>query len=65
MRLDFTRPLGMLKGLKGLLHTLNVIVSPMTADLSFLLSFCISFCLAKGLEKLSLGVFDVCQILHI
>ena len=26
---DFTRPLGMPRGLKGLLHMLNAIVSPM------------------------------------
>jgi hypothetical protein len=34
---DFTRPLGMPKGLKGLLHMLNAIVSPMTVDLCFML----------------------------
>jgi hypothetical protein len=33
---DFTRPLGMPRGLKCLLHMLNAIVSPMTADLCFL-----------------------------
>lgn len=36
---DFTRPLGSLRGLKGLLHTLNAIVSPTKADLCFLLWF--------------------------
>jgi hypothetical protein len=30
---DFTRPLGMPRGLKGLLHMLNAIVSPTTVDL--------------------------------
>jgi hypothetical protein len=44
---DFTCPLGMPRGLKGLLHTLNAIVSLTTADLYFLLSFCF----AKGLVK--------------
>jgi hypothetical protein len=29
---DFTRPLGMPRGLKGLLYMLNAIVSPMTTD---------------------------------
>jgi hypothetical protein len=29
---DFTRPLGSLRGLKGLLHTLNAIVFPATED---------------------------------
>jgi len=33
---DFTRPLGSPRGLKGLLHTLNAIVSPTKADLCFL-----------------------------
>ena len=48
---DFTRPLGMPKGLTGLLHTLNAIVSPTTTDLCFLLLFCFSFCFAKELVK--------------
>jgi hypothetical protein len=34
---DFTRPLGGPKGLKGLLHTLNAIVSPTKEDLCFML----------------------------
>jgi hypothetical protein len=29
---DFTRPLGSLRGLKGLLHTLNAIVFPATEE---------------------------------
>jgi len=33
---DFTRPLGMPRGLKGLLHMLNAIVSPTKEDLCFL-----------------------------
>jgi hypothetical protein len=33
---DFTRPLGSPRGLKGLLHMLNAIVSPTTADLCLL-----------------------------
>jgi hypothetical protein len=33
---DFIRPQGMPRGLKGLLHMLNAIVSPMKADLCFL-----------------------------
>jgi hypothetical protein len=36
---DFTRPLGSPRSLKGLLHTLNAIVSPTKADLCFLLWF--------------------------
>jgi hypothetical protein len=35
---DFTRPLGMPRGLKSLLHMLNAIVSPTTEDLCLLLS---------------------------
>jgi hypothetical protein len=34
---DFTRPLGMPRGLKGLLHMLNATVSPMIEDLCLLL----------------------------
>ena len=52
---DFTSPLGMPRGLKGLLHTLNAIVPPLTADICFLLSFCFSFCFAKGLAKCKFG----------
>ena len=44
---DFTRPLEMPRGLKGLLYTINTIVSPTIADLCFLLSFYF----AKGLAK--------------
>jgi hypothetical protein len=33
---DFTRPLGIPRGLKGLLHMLNAIVSPTKEDLCFL-----------------------------
>ena len=58
---DFTRSLRMPRGLKGLLHTLNAIVSPTTVDLCFLPSFCF----AKGLANISLGVSDECQISHI
>jgi hypothetical protein len=36
---DFIHPLGMPRGLKGLLHMLNAIVSPTTKDLCLLLSF--------------------------
>jgi hypothetical protein len=36
---DFTRPLGMPRGLKSLLHMLNAIVSPTTEDLCLLVSF--------------------------
>jgi hypothetical protein len=45
---DFTHPLGMLRGLKGLLHMLNAIVSPTKADLCFLFFLCFHFCFAKG-----------------
>ena len=48
---DVTRLLGMPRGLKGLLHTLNAIVSPTIADLCFLLSFYFSFCFAEGQAK--------------
>ena len=58
---DFTHPLGMPRGLKGLLYMLNAIVSPTIADLCFLLSFCF----VKGLVKCKFGVFDEYQILHI
>jgi len=34
---DFTRPLESPRDLKGLLHTLNAILSPMTAHLCFML----------------------------
>jgi hypothetical protein len=34
---DFTRPLGNSRDLKGLLHTLNAIISLMKEDLCFLL----------------------------
>jgi hypothetical protein len=52
---DFTRPLGMPRGLKGLLHTLNAIVSPTKADLCFLFLLCFHFCFAKGLAKCKFG----------
>ena len=48
---DFTHPLGMPRGLKGLLHMLNAIVSPMIADLCLMLWFYFLFCFAKGLAK--------------
>jgi hypothetical protein len=52
---DFTRPLGMPRGLKGLLHMLNAIVSPMKADLCLLFSLCFYFCFSKGLAKCKFG----------
>jgi hypothetical protein len=61
---DFTRLLGMPRGLKGLLPMLNAIVSPTTTDLCFLFLMCFSFCFAKGLKNVSLGLFDECQILY-
>jgi hypothetical protein len=48
---DFIRPLGMPRGLKGLLHMLNAIVSPTKADLCLLFSLCFHFCFVKGLAK--------------
>jgi hypothetical protein len=48
---DFTRPLGSPRGLKGLLHTLNAIVSPTKDDLCFVLLFYFLFCFTKGLAK--------------
>jgi hypothetical protein len=48
---DFTRPLRSPRVLKGLLHMLNVIVSPMKEDLCFMLSFYFLFCFAKELAK--------------
>jgi hypothetical protein len=48
---DFTLPLGSPRGLKGLLHMLNAIVSPTKEDLSFMIWFDFSFCFAKGLAK--------------
>jgi hypothetical protein len=55
---DFTRPLGMPRGLKGLLHVLNAIVSPTTEDLCYCFHFIFLFCFAKGLAKCKFGVFD-------
>jgi hypothetical protein len=52
---DFTRSLGMPRGLKGLLHTLNAIVYPTKVDLYFLFSLCFHFCFAKGLAKCKFG----------
>jgi hypothetical protein len=52
---DFTRPLEMPRGLKGLLHMLNAIVSPTKADLCFLLLLCFHFCFPKGLTKCKFG----------
>jgi hypothetical protein len=52
---DFTRPLGMRRGLKGLLYMLNAIVSPMKADLYFVFLLCFHFCFAKGLAKCKFG----------
>jgi hypothetical protein len=40
---DFTLPLGSPRGLKGLLHMLNAIVSPTKDDLYFMLSFYVLF----------------------
>jgi hypothetical protein len=40
---DFTHPLGMLRGLKGLLHMLNAIVSLTKVDLCFLFLLCFHF----------------------
>jgi hypothetical protein len=48
---DFTRPLGMPRGLKGLLHMLNAIVSRTKEDLCYCFHFIFLFCFAKGLEK--------------
>jgi hypothetical protein len=52
---DFTRPLGSPRGLKGLLHMLNAIVSPTKEDICFKLSFYVLFCFAKGLAKCKFG----------
>jgi hypothetical protein len=52
---DFTHPLGMPRGLKGLLHMINAIVSPTKADLCLLFSLCFHFCFAKGLVKCKFG----------
>jgi len=62
---DFTRPLRSPRGLKGLLHMLNAIVSPTRADLCFMPWFCFHFVLLRDLQNVSLGVFDECQILYI
>jgi hypothetical protein len=48
---DFTLPLGSPRGLKGLLHMLNAIVSPTKEDLCFMHSFYFLFYFAKGLAK--------------
>jgi hypothetical protein len=52
---DFTYLLGMPRGLKDLLHMLNVIISPTKADLCFLFLLCFHFCFAKVLAKCKFG----------
>ena len=52
---DLTRPLGMPRGLKGLLHMLNAIISPTKADLCFWFLLYFHFCFAKGLAKCNFG----------
>jgi hypothetical protein len=52
---DFTRPLRIPRGLKGLLHMLNATVSPMKANLCFLFFMCFSIYFAKGLAKYKFG----------
>jgi hypothetical protein len=52
---DFTHPLKVLRGLKGLLHMLNAIISPTKADLCFLFLLCFHFWFAKGLAKCKFG----------
>ena len=52
---DFTRPLGMPRDLKGLLHMLNAIVSATKADLCFVFLLCFHFCFAKELAKCKFG----------
>jgi hypothetical protein len=52
---DFTRPLGSPRGLKGLFHMLNAIVSLTKEYLCFMLSFYFLFCFAKGLAKCKFG----------
>jgi hypothetical protein len=44
---DFTRPLGMPRGLKGLLHMLNAIVSPTKAELCFCFECAFHFVLLR------------------
>jgi hypothetical protein len=51
----FTRPLGMPRGLKGLLHMLNAIVSLTKADLCLLFPLCFHFRFAKRLAKCKFG----------
>jgi hypothetical protein len=53
---DFTRLLVLPKGLKGLLHKLNAIVSPTIEDLCFLFLMCFSF--YSGLRFLFLMCFS-------
>jgi hypothetical protein len=50
---DFTRPLGMPRGLKGLLHMPNAIVSPTKEDLCYCFHFILFYfiCFAEGLAK--------------
>jgi hypothetical protein len=48
---DFICPLRMPKDLKGLLHMLNAIISPMKVDLCFLFLLCFHFCFDKGLVE--------------
>jgi hypothetical protein len=63
---DFTHPPGIPMNLKGLLHMLNAIISPTTADLYFLLWFYFSFCFAKGLAKCKfVGIWWVPNIVYL
>jgi hypothetical protein len=52
---DFTCLLEIPRGLKGLLHMLNAIVSLRKVDLCLLFLLCFHFCFAKELAKCKLG----------
>jgi hypothetical protein len=52
---DSTRPLGIPRGLKGLLHMLNATVHPMKAGFIFMFSVYFLFCIAKGLAICKFG----------
>jgi hypothetical protein len=52
---DFTPPLGMPRGLKGLLYMLNAIVFPTKVDLCLLFPLCFHFFFAKRLAKCKFG----------
>ena len=61
---DLTRPLGLPRGLKGLLHMLNAIVTPTKRSIGLLCRFFL-FVFLEDEQKIGMGAFDKCIFLHI